>query len=155
MSNIFKILLTLCCLLWLTYETDGQTNKVGGGKLADRIEARRIGFLTAKLDLTPDEAKVFWPVFNEYSSKQKALRQDRINQNGKMETMSDAELEKAINEWQEREEKELAIRKEYLQKFKKVLPIRKVGLLIKAEREFKAKLLAEIQEKRNERGSKN
>jgi len=35
----------------------------------EKIEAQRVAFITQELDLTPDEAKVFWPVYNEYDAK--------------------------------------------------------------------------------------
>jgi hypothetical protein len=30
----------------------------------ERLESMKISFLTEQLDLTPDEAKVFWPVYD-------------------------------------------------------------------------------------------
>ena len=35
----------------------------------ERIEAMKIGFLTEQLNLTPDEAKVFWPVYDQYQGE--------------------------------------------------------------------------------------
>ena len=43
----------------------------------ENIEAMKIGFLTKKLDLTPEEAQKFWPVYNQYSDKMKELRKRR------------------------------------------------------------------------------
>ena len=31
------------------------------------IEALKIAFISRQLELTPDEAQVFWPVYNQYS----------------------------------------------------------------------------------------
>ena len=43
----------------------------------ENIEAMKIGFITKKLDLTPEEAQKFWPVYNQYNDKMKDLRKKR------------------------------------------------------------------------------
>jgi hypothetical protein len=35
----------------------------------EQIESMKIAFLTKRLDLTPEEAKKFWPVYNQYSEE--------------------------------------------------------------------------------------
>jgi Spy/CpxP family protein refolding chaperone len=44
---------------------------------ADRgadLEAIRIGYITKKLSLTPDEAKQFWPVYDAYRAEMREVR---------------------------------------------------------------------------------
>jgi len=33
----------------------------------ERLEAMKIGFITERLNLSSDEAKVFWPVYNKFT----------------------------------------------------------------------------------------
>jgi Spy/CpxP family protein refolding chaperone len=40
------------------------------------IESLKIAFLTKQLDLTPDEAQKFWPVYNQYTIELKKMRKD-------------------------------------------------------------------------------
>jgi hypothetical protein len=40
----------------------------------DNVEAMKIGFITQKLNLTSTEAKLFWPVFNDFTSEQKKIK---------------------------------------------------------------------------------
>jgi Spy/CpxP family protein refolding chaperone len=116
----------------------------------ERIEAMKIGFLTEQLNLTPDEAKVFWPVYDQYQGELEKLRKERrknmMNAHERLEEMSDAEIEKAVDGEIVFRQAELDIIKKYHPQFKKVLPIRKVGRLYRAEEEFKRELLNKLQD---------
>src|SRR4030095_3650403 len=41
------------------------------------IDAQRIGFITKEMDLTTQEAEVFWPMYNKYRDELEALRKSR------------------------------------------------------------------------------
>lgn len=58
--------------------------------------------------------------------------------------LSDAEIEKMLNDRIQLKQDELDLEKEYLAKFKTVLPMKKVGELYKAEESFKRELLRKI-----------
>lgn len=121
----------------------------------DRVEAMKIGFMTDRLNLTPDEAKAFWPVYNSYSDELQKLRKGRreniINARDNFDEMNDADLEKTVDNEIIFRQSELEILKKYHPQFKSILPIRKVARLYKAEEDFKRKLLDMIQERREER----
>lgn len=117
-----------------------------------KIETMKVGFFTNHLNLTPEEAKVFWPVYNQkqnelrelQKSKFKTMQKAKVNFN----TLSDAELTKMVDDLMDYKEKELQIEKKYHKEFKKALPIRKVALLYHAENKFKKILLNQIQDKK-------
>ncbi|MCX6186302.1 MAG: hypothetical protein NTU43_04785, partial [Bacteroidetes bacterium] len=44
------------------------------GKMKDKIETMKIGFITQKLNLTSEEAQKFWPVYNKFSDDLQKLR---------------------------------------------------------------------------------
>ncbi|MFM9028225.1 MAG: hypothetical protein ACKOQ6_09530, partial [Bacteroidota bacterium] len=97
----------------------------------ERIEAMKVGFLTDKLQLTPDEAKVFWPIYDQYQAELEKLRKDRRanlkNAKENLDEMTDAEVEKTVDSEIAFRQAELDLIKKYHPQFKKVLPIRKVG----------------------------
>lgn len=111
----------------------------------DKIEAMKIGFLTKKLDLTPQEAQVFWPVYNEYNAKLEELRKKRRKEmqaaREGSDNLTDKELETLVDGEMTFRQKELDLQKEYHSKFKSVLPVRKVAKLYIAEEQFKRELL--------------
>ena len=67
-----------------------------------RLEAMKIGFITERLNLSSDEAKVFWPVYNKFTDDMKKLRQSskgKISEEmADMPAMTDAEAEKVLND---------------------------------------------------------
>src|SRR5688572_24292529 len=45
-------------------------------KAAERINNLRIAYLTEKLELTPDQAERFWPVYREFAQERMKLRNE-------------------------------------------------------------------------------
>lgn len=99
----------------------------GGGQ----IKAYQIAFLTKKLDLTPEEAQRFWPVFNKYEDE---IRITRIQNKQSTEV--------------ELEEKMLNVRKKYFDEFARVLNRDRADRVFKADKEFKDIVRKELMERR-------
>jgi len=121
----------------------GQTNKEAG----DRIKTKRIAFFTYKLQLTPDEAQKFWPVFNEYDQKKNTITLEKrkltetFQNNAKI---SDTETDKIINSFIRLSKQETQLIEDYNRKFRTILSAQKVMKLYLAETEFKIVLLREL-----------
>ena len=109
-----------------------------------KIEALKAAFITKKLDLTPEEAQRFWPVYNEYQKELWGLyRKKRQSQvPGK-----DASAKKLTDDL-DIDAKILNVRKRYRDEFSKVLPAAKVTALSQAEREFREELIKELGDRR-------
>jgi len=123
----------------------GHGHKRGHGHHGDRrerVEALRTAYITRHLNLTPTEAQQFWPLYNEFQTKEDSLENvigdTKFN---RMETMSDKELEVLIENRFKSEEARLKLRREYYEKLKKVLPVRKIALLQRTERDFRRELV--------------
>lgn len=127
----------------------------------EKIEALKVAYITKMLNLTTEEAQNFWPVYNENEIKKKDINKGTRNDNlilkqGSIEELTDAEAEQLINRQIIQAQKILDLRKEYLVKLKKVLPIKKIVMLYQAERKFKNFLSDEIQDrKQNNKGQRN
>ena len=129
-------------------------------KRADRSEKMleyKIKFIEEKLALTEKEKTDFIPIYKEYLQKEqeckKEFRSEKGTTKGEKQLLSeksDAEIEKELDAHIARKEKGLAVDKEYLAKFKKVLPIKKVAQLYEAERAFKKELLDKLRDKKGE-----
>ena len=105
-----------------------------GGKL----QAYKIAFLTKKLNLTPEEAQKFWPIYNKYEEELRAAR---------LENRQKKSTEIAT------EEKILNIRKKYNGEFSKALSTEKINNLFKSEREFGNIVQKEFMERRNQKNN--
>ena len=108
----------------------------------EKMKAKKIAFITTNLDLTPEEAEKFWPVYNQTEDEFKALHEAHIKArpDKKLSEMTDKEVEALIDEGLDFQQKELDLRKKYNEKFKQVLPIKKVAKLLHLEHEFRRKM---------------
>ena len=120
----------------------------------EKIEAFRIAFFTEKLQLTSQESKNFWPLFNQFEKQQDGLREKYDLKGKRLELLTDAEVKGHILNQLEMEDEMVKLRKDYTMRFMEVLPVRKVAMLQRIEREFKKELLKEIRERRQNRGGK-
>lgn len=146
----------MACSLTLTFAQGPDGPPDGpppGGPKKERVEAMKVAFITQKLDLSPEEAKVFWPVYNQYQDELEQLRKNRReNAKQNMDDLSNAEIEKMVDGEIGYRQAELDLLKKYHPQLKKVLPIRKVARLYRAEEEFKRQLLEMIQDRKDGRG---
>jgi len=116
----------------------------------ERIRAFRVAIFTEVLRLTAEEAQTFWPVYNEYmDNRDKA--QDELRPKKQLDSMNDNEVEEQIKRHLEMRQRELDLEKELFQKLRKVLPVRKIAKIPHAEREFRERLVAKLQEARAKR----
>ncbi|MBL7926141.1 MAG: hypothetical protein JNK61_04450 [Bacteroidia bacterium] len=137
-----KIILSICLLLLTNFTFAQDTPR--DPKFDDKIKSMKIAYLTDKLSLTPDESQKFWPVFNQFEVEMKTLRESRKMANPNFETLSDKDIEKFIDDDINRRQKEVDVIRKYQTQFKQVLPMRKVGLLMRAQEDFKHELLQKI-----------
>lgn len=111
------------------------------------IEAYKVGFLTQKLDLSTEEAKAFWPIYNAWQSEQSELRKERMQKMisfrkiNEIEELSDIEIQALIVNDFSFKQRELNLEKKYYYKLKSSLPIKIVGKFYRAQEAFKKELL--------------
>ena len=122
-----------------------------GEKAQEKIEAFKIAFFTEKLQLTPDESKAFWPLYNQFENERDAMK-DKFDLDGqRFELLADKEVEAAIMQHFDMEEQMVKLRRDYVRRFMEVLPIRKVAMLQRIDNDFKRALLEEIKKRRDAR----
>jgi hypothetical protein len=154
MKTLKLILPALLTLMFFTLS--GQPRqRMNPEERKENVEAMKIAFLTKELNLSSEEAKKFWPVYNEYTDGVKKIREarrDRLKDaRDDFASMSDKEVEKVIDTEMASRQQELDLLKQYHVKFKEVLPVKKVALLYRAEENFKRKLLEKIKERKEGR----
>ena len=108
----------------------------------------RVAFITARLNLTVDESQKFWPVYNEYQDKLKAARQEFRRQPNIF--INDKDAQDYLDAELLLKQREFSLYKEYYEKMKKTVPLKKVAELRQAEEDFKKELLKQLQGKSNE-----
>ncbi|MEJ0081251.1 MAG: hypothetical protein WDM78_09975 [Puia sp.] len=96
----------------------------------NRLEALKIAYITKRLDLSPEEAQKFWPIYNLYAEELKRARQDAIRN-----SKSEIELDESL----------LNIRKKYSVQFSQAISPQKIDIFFKSEKEFGAYVQKEIE----------
>jgi hypothetical protein len=94
------------------------------------IEALKVAFISRELNLTPDEAEKFWPVYNQYSQELKLTVKDNPDV-------------------LDRDEKVLNIRKRYKEQFIKIVGAGRTNNLFGAEGRFHQLLIRRLRNQRN------
>ena len=119
----------------------------------ERIKALRIAFISNKLELTPNEAEKFWPIFNAFDEKQLELRLQKRLLNMKLKsqnnaTKSDKEMNKLLEESEKIDDDLQSSRKNFVQSLQGIISPKKIIMLKQLEDEFKRELLNKIKQKR-------
>lgn len=142
MKNLVLLILTVCTLSSVYAQGPRKSER------QERIKALWTAYLTQELELTADESAKFWPIYNEFSQKERELNQKRVKMNA-LQSMSDAEIDNLYKQALNNDEKIIELKREYYPKLKTAIPAYKIVKIPAAEREFKKKLLRMIQERRN------
>jgi hypothetical protein len=151
---LIPILISLASIVFAQQHPPGGGG--GGNKQRpnrEQVETMKIGFLTQRLSLTSEEAKVFWPVYTKYQDELETLRKSRRENLGdqkRFNELSEKEIEKAVDSELGFRQSELDLLKKYHGQFKQVLPIKKVAMLYRAEEDFKRELLDRLKENRQD-----
>lgn len=124
----------------------GQYTMAQNNQRTEKLEARKIAYISNAVDLTPVEAKVFWPVYNEHHKKVKQIKKT-YKSDKKLSVMSDNELEKWIDNFLIKESKLLDEKKTFVAQLKAIIPIRKIAILYKTEKKFRHKILKEVKKR--------
>jgi len=145
-SKLFIILL----LLATSFKMVAQDEEGPGGS---QVESLRVGIYTRVMHLNADEAAKFWPLYNEMQSEiqkqktiQKGIRQ-KVREN--YFTISDEELSKCIDDAFDCDQKILDAKRKYFKEFAKAIPLKKVALIPKADREFQQEILKRMGQMRD------
>ena len=65
-------------------------------KKREKIEIEKIAYITKSLDLSSEEAQVFWPLYNKYSDKKNEINKKRIKEFAKVKDNRSSLTEKEI-----------------------------------------------------------
>lgn len=121
----------------------------------EKIKALKIAFFTERIELSSEEAAVFWPLYNEYESKREALREqerqevrDRI---GATDNFDEQEAKTILSRYLELEEQQEELDKQFYRELAAKLSAAKVLRLFRAEHEFRRRLLREYRKRSGNR----
>jgi len=148
-------ILLLTITLFLVSQTYSFAQGRGKGKGLnknrwDKFRTEKIAFLTDRLDLSPEEAQKFWPVYNQMDKERAKINSERFELERQVREASESLQEKEIIEltrsFTKNMQQEGNLGSKYNDQFLKILPARKVLLLYKAEGEFRMYMFRKFRE---------
>jgi hypothetical protein len=123
----------------------------------ERLDAYKIAFFTRKLNLSPQEAERFWPVYNENQKQKGQIQTEKVslmktfNQNEA--NLSEKEITEIGNKYCETLVKESELAVTFHKKLQEILPPGKIIRVYQAENQYRMQLLNELQQRRPPRNN--
>lgn len=115
----------------------------------ESVEAAKIAYLSDKVGLTTDQSQKFWPIYNEYEAKRRALvKSYRSGYRRNVDELSEQEADERINNLFATKAKELELEKEYAARYQKIISTKQLIKLYRAERDFTKLLLKRLDTQR-------
>jgi hypothetical protein len=120
-------------------------------KAKEKIEAARIGMITNKLGLTPEQAEKFWPIYREFSDKRMALRREFKGEQEKLKpgTATPEDQKKLVDLGLDLKQREVDLEKNYSGRLLKIITPEQMLNLRSAERDFQRMIIQQLQQRRN------
>lgn len=113
-------------------------------EMMKKVKSAKIAFITENLNLSPDEAEVFWPVYNEMSNKREELIFNSFGpfpEKDEKKELTEEEAKEQMAQRFDNEEALLKLKREYHEKFLEILPATKVLMLYEVENRFRGHLI--------------
>lgn len=117
----------------------------------EELQSQKIAFFTQELDLTPEEAQKFWPVYNEAGKKLQAARKEinmclkELHTALKSETpASDAEIKLLMGKYFKACEAEIETQSDNFEEIAKIIPVHKAAKTFSLEERFRVMLIKQL-----------
>jgi cell fate (sporulation/competence/biofilm development) regulator YlbF (YheA/YmcA/DUF963 family) len=105
----------------------------------EKIMSEKIAFLTLEMNITPEEAQVFWPVYNQVEQQKDAALEEVIKSYRALKTAveQNTDTERLLEAYLAAQQNLRKIDDEAPEKYKSVLSADKVAKLYVAEEKFR------------------
>ena len=124
----------------------------------EELKEKRVVFITKAMKLSSEEAKAFWPLYNELQEKKielsRKLRRaifEFIGNEREKKTHTENEYKEIVNLYAQAKIKEFKLEEEYITKFAKVISYEKIFSYQQAEQQFARQILDQSRERGAER----
>lgn len=146
-----KLLTFLCIIIFCNLSSYSQEKK--GSK--EKIRTLKIAYITDRLNLTPNEAEKFWPIYNTYDENHRLLRnklrleiKKSIKEKKLIDTLSERESQRLVLLKQTIDNQIYESKKKFIEQIKKVISYKKIIKLHLAELDFGRNLMRKYKNSR-------
>jgi Spy/CpxP family protein refolding chaperone len=120
-----------------------------------KIKTLKVNYISEALNLSPETAQAFWPIYNAYQESTKLYRftevnkiKEKVKSFGRLDEISDKEAKSLSKNFLEIEKQRLQNKLDYFEKIQKVLTPQQLLQLHLSEIEFNKKVLRRLQKKK-------
>jgi len=151
MKYTLRILTLTLMLFSLTLALSAQESKSREEQI-EKFRSMKIAYFTEKLELTPEEAEKFWPLYNDYEKKRREVSRYRHrrpkNMDEQLANMTDQEAEKMADDMIISRKKEVELDEAFHKDLKEIFPPKKVMKYYITEHQFREYMLRKIRDER-------
>ncbi len=129
-----------------TSEAEGLLSQREIAAARELVESKRSIVVIANLDLTDEEGKKFWPLYEEYRAKIREVRIRRLElieayaERYNADNVDNAFAESAIKEFLDIQADTVKVRKKYWKKFRRIIPATKAARFYQLENKMDAEI---------------
>ena len=147
-SNTMKKIVFILLLIPIISFAQNRQGGGGGGRI-QKIHSAKIGMITERLNLTPEQAPQFWAVYNEYENKKIDLKKTirKTMEDAVSLAASDDKILSAQKQAITLRRKELDLEEEYMSKILRTITPRQFSELKRTEANFNKMLIEKLNEK--------
>lgn len=107
-----------------------------------KMMSEKIAFLSVEIDITPEEAQTFWPIYNQVNQERdkamaRIFRAYKELDEAIKEGRSSKEIGNLLEKYLEAQEEQRKVESKVAERYGKVLPMDKIAKLYVAEEKFR------------------
>ncbi len=135
-----------CCALPGPVKAEGLLSQKQIAAAKESVERKRNFVVIANLDLTEEEGKKFWPLYEEYRMKIREVRTRRLEliqdyaERFNSNTVDEKFADDAIIEFLDIQADTVKVRKKYWKKFRRIIPASKAARFYQLENKMDAEI---------------
>ena len=117
-----------------------------------KLEAARIAMITERLNLTPEQAEKFWPIYNQFAQERRAMQQEvlKARQGLDMNNLSEEQSQQLVDAQLKYRQDNVNLENKYAEMLTKVITAKQLVALKKAEDDFRAMILRRLEQRKRQ-----
>jgi Skp family chaperone for outer membrane proteins len=140
---------TFLLLILLIYTNAfAQTSSTSG---KEQLEAYKVGMITQRLNLSADQAKLFWPIYEEYTKQRKVIKKkdSELKKSLATTTLDNKDLLQEIKKIPMHKQQQADLERDYINKLSKVISAKQISELYLIEGDYRKMLIKRLAEGKN------
>ena len=150
MKRLLNTFIALALMLTATTSVSAQGKFDPSWK--EKLMSEKVAFLSMELDITPEEAQVFWPVYNKVRKDMDTAMHEVMMSHKQLSEAIEAnkpkkEISALLDKHIQAKAQQDKVEQAAIESYKAVLPVEKVAKLYVAEEKFRRQYIHKLQQR--------